>query len=62
MSESEEELNSLLLSLKEQSEKVDLKFNIKNLRLWHTVPSFHANIRGKSGSSDKFSFLDLPNH
>jgi len=33
ISESEEELKSLLLSLKEESEKVGLKFNIKNLRV-----------------------------
>ena len=33
MAESEEELKSLLIKVKEESEKVGLKFNIKNLRV-----------------------------
>ena len=33
MAESEEELNSLLMRLKEESEKAGLKLNIKKLRL-----------------------------
>ena len=41
MSESEEELKSLLMKVKEESEKVDLKLNRK-LRLWHLVPSLHG--------------------
>ena len=37
--ESEEELRSLLMSVKEESEKACLKFNIKkNLKSWHPVP------------------------
>ena len=40
MAESEEELKSLLMKVKEESEKVGLKLNIqKNLRSWHLVPS-----------------------
>ena len=42
MAESEEELNSLLMRLKEESEKAGLKLNIKKLRLWHLVPSLHG--------------------
>ena len=39
MTESEEELRSLLMSVKEESEKACLKFNIKkNLKSWHPVP------------------------
>ena len=39
MAESEEELRSLLMSVKEESEKACLKFNIKkNLKSWHPVP------------------------
>ena len=34
----EEELKSLLMSVKEQSEKAGLKFNIQKLRSWHPVP------------------------
>ena len=40
MSESEEELKSLLIKVKEKSEKVGLKLNIR--RSWHLVPSLHG--------------------
>ena len=41
MAESEEELKSLLMKVKEESERVDLKLNIqlKKLRSWHLVLS-----------------------
>ena len=42
MAESEEELESLLVKVKEESEKADLKLNIQKLRLWHLVPSLHG--------------------
>ena len=42
MAESEEELNSLLRKVKEEGEKVGLKFNIQKLRSWHLVPSLHG--------------------
>ena len=41
MVESEEELKSLLMKGKEESEKADLKVNIQKLRLWYVVPSLH---------------------
>ena len=41
MAESEE-LNSLLMKVKEESEKVGLKFNIRKLRSWHLTPSLHG--------------------
>ena len=37
-----EELKNLLMKVKEESEKVQLKLNIKKLRLWHPVPSPHG--------------------
>ena len=40
--ESEEELKSLLMKVKEESEKVGLKLNIIKLRSWHLVPSTHG--------------------
>ena len=40
--ESEEELKSLLMRVKEASEKDSLKLNIKKLRSWHPVPSLHG--------------------
>ena len=41
MAESEE-LKCLLMKVKEESEKVGLKLNIKKLRSWHQVPSLHG--------------------
>ena len=41
MAESEEELKSLLMMVKGESEKVNLKLNIKKLRSWHQVPLLH---------------------
>ena len=42
MAKSEEELKSLLMRVKEESEKAGLKVNIKKLRSWHLVPSLRA--------------------
>ena len=36
------ELKSLLMIVKEESEKVGLKLNIQKLRSWHLVPSLHG--------------------
>ena len=41
MAESEEELKSLLMKVKEKSEKVGLQLNIQKLRSWRPVPSLH---------------------
>ena len=43
MAESEEELKSLLMKMKQESEKVGLKLNIQKMKMWHLVPSFHEN-------------------
>ena len=42
MAESAEELKSLLMKVKEESEKIGLKLNIQKLRSWHLVPSLHG--------------------
>ena len=42
MVKSEEELKNLLMKMKEEREKADLKLNIKKLRSWHPVPSHHG--------------------
>ena len=41
--EIEEELKSLLLKVKEESEKASLKLNIQKQRSWHPFPSLHGN-------------------
>ena len=42
MAEREEELKSLLMKVKEESEKAGLKLNIQKQRSWHPVPSLHG--------------------
>ena len=42
MTGSKEELNSLLIKVKEESEKASLKLSIKKQRSWHMVPSLHG--------------------
>ena len=42
MAESEEELNSLLMKVKEETKKVGLKLDIQKTRSWHLVPSLHV--------------------
>ena len=55
MAESEEELKSLFMMVKEESKKTGLTLSIKKkIRSWHLVPSLHDR-RGKSGSRGKFS-------
>ena len=56
MAASEEELKSLLMSVKQESEKAVLKSqHSKSLRAWHLAPSLHGKWR-KSGNSDRFYF------
>ena len=42
MAESEEELKSFLMRVKEESEKVGLKLSIQRLRSWHLIPSLYG--------------------
>ena len=42
MAESEEELKSLLVKVKEESEKVGLKLNIQKTKIMVLVPSLHG--------------------
>ena len=46
--ESKEELKSLLMKMKEESEKAGLKLGtLKKLRSWHPIPSLHGKLMGK---------------
>ena len=58
MAESEEELKSLLMKVKEESEKVGLKLNIHGIQSHH----FMGNRWGNSGNSVRLYFLGLQNH
>ena len=42
MAESKDELKSLLMKAKEESEKVDLKLNIQKTKIMASVPSLHG--------------------
>ena len=42
MAESEEELKSLFLKMKDENKKPGLKLNIQKTKKWHLVSSFHG--------------------
>ena len=62
MEESEEELKSLLMKVKEESEKVGLKFKIQKRRSWHLVPSLHGKWMGKQWKHGETLFWGHQNH
>ena len=47
MADSKEELKSLLMKVKEESEKAGLKLNIQKTRIMASVPSLHGKLMGK---------------
>ena len=60
MAESEEELKSLLMKVKEESEKVGLKLNIQKTKIMASGPNhFMANRWANSGNSDRLCFFGL---
>ena len=59
MAESEEELKSLLMKVKVESEKVGLKLNIQKTK-WHLVPSLHGNQMGKQWKQCQTLFFWAP--
>ena len=63
MPESEEEIKNFLIRVKEESEKTGLKLNIQKTKIMTSGLITSRQIEGgKSGSSDRFSFLGLQNH
>ena len=63
MAESEEELNNLLMKVKEGSETVGLKLSIQKTKIMASGPITSWLIEGgKSESSERFYFLGLQNH
>ena len=57
MAESEEELKSLLMKVKEESEKVSLKRNIQKAKIMASGPIISWQIDGESGNSERLHFL-----
>ena len=62
MAESEEELNRLLMKVKEESEKVGLKLNIQKMKIMASGPITSANRWGNGGNSVRLYFFGLQNH
>ena len=63
MAESKEELKSLLMKVKEESEKAGLKLNIQKMKIMASSPHhFIANRWGNNGNSERFYFLGLQNY
>ena len=61
MAESEEELKSLLMKVKEESEKVGLRLNIQKTKIMASGPitSWQTN---RMGNNERLYFLGLQNH
>ena len=62
MAESEEELKSLLMKVKEESEKIGLKFNIQKTKIMASGPITSWEIDGETVETVADYFLGLQNH
>ena len=63
MSESEEELKSLFLKVKEEREKAGLKLNIQKTKIMASGPITSCQIDGgNNGNNDRLYYLGLQNH
>ena len=61
MAESEE-LKSLLMKVKEESEKVGLKLNTQKTKIMASSPITSWQIDGETVETGRFFFFGLPNH
>ena len=63
MAESEEELKSLLMKVKEESKKVGLKLNIQKMKIMASGPiTSWQTVGEKNRNSERLYFSWLPNH
>ena len=62
MAESKEELKSLLMKVKEESEKVGLKLNIQKTKIMASGPIAPWQTWGNNENSEKLYLLGLQNH
>ena len=60
MAESEEELKSLLMKVKKESEKVGLKLNIQKMKIMASSPSLHGKSMGKQWKQWQTLFWGAP--
>ena len=62
MAESEEELKSLLMKVKEESEKVDLKLNMQKTKIMASGPITSWQVDGETMERVTDHFFGLQNH
>ena len=62
MAESEEELKSLLMKVKEESENVDLKLNVQKMKIMASDPITSWEIDGETVETVLALFFGLQNH
>ena len=62
MAESEEELKSFLMKVKEESEKVGLKLNIQKTKIMASGPITSWQVDVETVETDRLYFLGLQNH
>ena len=62
MEESKEELKSLLMKVKDKSEKVGLKLNIQKMKIMASGPITSWQIDGETTETVRLYFLGFPNH
>ena len=62
MAKSEEELKSLLMKVKEESEKVGLKLNVQKTKIMASSPITSWQTDGDTMETDRFYFEGLQNH
>ena len=62
MAESKEELKSLLMKVKKESEKVGLRLNIQKTKIMASGPIPSCQIHGETMETDRLYFLLLQNH
>ena len=60
MAESEEKLKSLLMKVKEESEKAGLKLNIQKMKIMASSPITYGNRWGNNGNGDRLYFGGAP--
>ena len=62
MADTEEELKSLLMKVKEESENVGLKLNIQKTKIMASGPITSWDIDGETGNSVRLYIFGLQNH
>ena len=62
VAETEGELKSLLMKVKEESEKAGFKLNIQKMKIMASGPIYSWQTMGKNGNRDRLNFVGLQNY